>query len=117
MLLPNVVFQRTSDPKAIGKNRDFPPDEHVRRMFNLLNCHHPMFILAVLLDKDREIYDLFTPYASCLFVQSMHINWSNAGPFMCSKSYGAVLHVEILNRITYERPIGWNIYVFLIQLV
>jgi len=65
-----------------------------------------MFILAVFPNKDREIYGLFTPYASCLFVQSMHVNWSNAGPFTCLESYGAVLHVEFLNRITYEGPIG-----------
>jgi hypothetical protein len=38
----------------------------------------PHVILAVLPNKDREIYGLFTRYASCLFVQSMHVNWSNA---------------------------------------
>jgi hypothetical protein len=98
MLLPNAVFGRISDPKPIEKepqnNKHFPPDERVRRMF----------ILAVLPDKDREMYGLFTPYASCLFVQS--INWSNAGSFTCSESYGAFLHVEFLNRITYEGPFG-----------
>jgi hypothetical protein len=121
MLLPNAMFRRTLDPKAIEKeqqnNNHFPLDERVRRMFSLLSCHHPMFILAVLPDKNREIYGLFIPYASFLFVQSMHVNLSNAGPFMCSESYGAVLRVEILNRITYERSIGGSIYVFLTQLV
>jgi len=70
-----------------------------------------MFILALLPNKDREIYGMFTPYASCLLVQSMHSNWSNAGLFMCPESYGAVLHVEFPNRITYEGPIGGIIYV------
>ncbi len=53
-----------------------------------------MFIMAFLPNKDRKIYGLFTPYASCLFVQSMHVNQSHTCPFMCSKSYGAVLHLE-----------------------
>jgi hypothetical protein len=110
MLLPNVRFQRISNPKAIEKEsqdiKHFPLDEHVREMFNLLNCHHPMFILALLPDKDGEIYGMFIPYASCLFVQSMHINRYDAYPFMCSESYGAILHVEFLNMITYEGPIG-----------
>jgi hypothetical protein len=70
-----------------------------------------MFILAVLPNKDREIYGVFTPYASCLLVQIMHVNWSNASPFMRSESYGAVLHVEFPNKITYEGPIGGIIYV------
>jgi hypothetical protein len=65
-----------------------------------------MFIMAFLPNKDRKIYGLFTPYASCLFVQSMHVNQSHTCPFMCSKSYGAVLHLEFLNMITYEGPIG-----------
>jgi hypothetical protein len=119
MLLPDGVFQRISDPKAFEKelqepqnNKHFPPDERVRRMFSLLSCHHPMFILAVLPNKDRQIYGLFTPYASCLFLQIMHMNWSKAGPFLCSDSYGAVLHVAFSNRITFEGPIGGSIYVF-----
>jgi hypothetical protein len=115
MLLPNAVFQRIPDPKAIQKepqnNKHFPPDECVRRMFSLLSCDHPMFILAILPSKDREKYGLFTPYASCLLVQSMHVNWSNVGPLMCSESWGAVLHVEFPNRIIYEGPIGGIIYV------
>ncbi len=67
-----------------------------------------MFILVVLLDKDKEIYGLFTPYANCLFVQNMHVNRFDAGLFMCSKSYGAVLHVEFMNKITYQGPISGN---------
>ncbi len=75
-----------------------------------------MFILDVLLNKDRKTYGMFTPSTSCLFVQSMHDNSSNASPFMCSKSYGAILHVEFLNMITYEGPIGGS-KCLLIQLV
>ncbi|KAH8968725.1 hypothetical protein BDL97_03G144100 [Sphagnum fallax] len=37
-------------------NQCFPPDERVRRMFHFLTHHRPMFILAVLPDKDSEIY-------------------------------------------------------------
>jgi hypothetical protein len=78
MLLPNARFQRISNLKAIEKEpqdiKHFPLDECVREMFNLLSCHHPMFILVFLPDKEGELYGLFTPYVSCLFVQSMHVN-------------------------------------------
>ncbi len=110
MFLPNDVFQRISNAKVIEKEpqdiKHFPLGECVKEMFSLLSFHHPMFILVVLPDKDREMYGLFIPYVSCLFVQSMHVNWFDAGPFMCSKSYGAILHVEFLNKITDQRPIG-----------
>jgi hypothetical protein len=78
MFLPNVGFRRISNPRAIEKEaqdiKHFQRDERLREIFNLLNCHHPMFILAFFPNKDRKIYDMFTPYASCLFVQSMHVN-------------------------------------------
>jgi hypothetical protein len=90
MFLPNAVFRRISDPKAIEKEpqdiKHFPLDECVKEMFNLLNFHHPMFILVILPNKDGKIHGLFTPYASCLFVQSMHVNQFNASPFMCLES-------------------------------
>ncbi|KAH9569552.1 hypothetical protein CY35_03G139300 [Sphagnum magellanicum] len=56
----NKRGMRVSDPKAVEKepqkNQCFPPDERVRRMFRFLTHHRPMFILAVLPDKDSEIY-------------------------------------------------------------
>jgi hypothetical protein len=75
----NKRGMRVSDPKAVEKepqkNQFFPPDERVRRMFHFLTHHRPMFILAVLPDKDSEIYDLFTPYITFLCVKHAEL-WS-----------------------------------------
>ncbi|CAN5968634.1 unnamed protein product [Sphagnum jensenii] len=75
----NIFTLRVSDPKAVEKepqkNQCFPPDERVRRMFHFLAHHRPMFILAVLPDKDSEIYGLFTPYITFLCVKHAEL-WS-----------------------------------------
>ncbi len=78
-VLVKYCVQRVSDPKAVEKepqnNRCFPPDERVRRMFHFLTHHRPMFILAILPDKDSEIYGLFTPYITFLCVKHAEL-WS-----------------------------------------
>jgi hypothetical protein len=78
-LLVKYCVQKVSDPKAVEmepqKNQCFPPDERVRRMFRFLTHHRPMLILAVLPDKDSEIYGLFTPYITFLCVKHAEL-WS-----------------------------------------
>jgi hypothetical protein len=52
--------QRLSEPVAVEKepqnNLHFPAEERVKQMFKLLGRSRPMFILAILPDKDSEIY-------------------------------------------------------------
>ncbi|CAK9867455.1 unnamed protein product [Sphagnum jensenii] len=56
----NKRGMRLSEPVAVEKepqnNLHFPAEERVKQMFKLLGRSRPMFILAILPDKDSEIY-------------------------------------------------------------